>query len=64
MYAAKLIDLMMNFIIYPSIVIIDTIVEQRFINILLTKAVNDLQICRLTHTAKTIMKIIEEKASK
>ena len=55
MTTAKLIDLVMNFVIYPWIVIMYTIVEQCFIHIVLTKAVNNLKAkgirtCKLVET--------------
>lgn len=45
MSTAKLIDLMMYLIIYPCIVIMDTIVEQCFIDIILMKSVDNLKVC-------------------
>ena len=41
--AAELIDLMMNFVIYPCIVILHPIVQQSVMHIVLVKLVNNLK---------------------
>lgn len=43
MATAELINLMVNLVIYPCVVIMDTIVQQRFINIVLFKAIYNLR---------------------
>ena len=43
MRTAELIDLMMNLVIYPCVVVLDTKVALCFINIVIAKAINDLK---------------------
>ena len=43
MGAAELIDLMMNLVIYPCVVIMNSIVQKRVIHMVFTKPVNNLK---------------------
>ena len=43
MSTAELVDLMMDLVIYPSVVIMYTIVEQGLIDIVLVETVNNLK---------------------
>lgn len=43
MSTAELIDLVMNLIIYPGMIILYAIVEQCLIHIVLTKTINNLE---------------------
>lgn len=43
MRAAELINLMVNLVVYPSFIIVHTIVSQCVINIVLTQPVNNLE---------------------
>lgn len=45
MGTAELVDLMMDLVIYPSVVIMYTIVEQGLIDIVLFETVNNLKAC-------------------
>lgn len=49
MSAAELIDLVMNFVIYPSVIILYTIIPQCIIHEIFMKAVNNLK----GHSSKT-----------
>ena len=43
MRAAELVDLMVNLVVYPCVIIVDTIVEQSVIDIILTQTINNLK---------------------
>lgn len=53
MRAAKLIDLMMNLVIYPCVVIMNTIVEQRLIHIFFSKPIDNLNRCKFKQISMT-----------
>lgn len=52
MGATKLIDLMMNFIIYPYVIIIHTIVDQGVIHIFFAEAIDNLKVASLSTKMK------------
>ena len=43
MRAAELVDLVVNLIVYPCVIIVDTVVEQSVIDIILTQTINNLK---------------------
>ena len=52
--ATKLIDLMMNFIIYPYVIIIHTIVDQGVIHIFFAEAIDNLKVASLSTKMKNM----------
>lgn len=43
MRAAELVDLVVNLVVYPCVIIVDTVVEQSVIDIILTQTINNLK---------------------